>query len=249
MTAARFRKIFEPTKIGQMQLKNRIVMPPTGTNYAEKGGAISQRTLDYYEARARGGVGLIIVEGSAPDPQRTVLHQASLGDDNLIPRWQKVTDAAHRYNARIAIQLMHSTMENWDGKTVQVGPSAVIVPARFMGAPGNPPHELTEQDIAERIGWFASAARRAREAGFDGVEVHGAHQYLVAAFLSSATNQRKDKYGGSVENKARFLVEIIRAIRAEAGQDFPVWVSINAQEWGVEDGITIEETKQVVPLV
>jgi len=249
MIAARFKKIFEPTRIGQMQLKNRIVMPPTGTNYAEKGGAIGQRTLDYYEARARGGVGLIIVEGSAPDPQRTVLYQASLGDDNLIPRWQKVTDAAHKYNARIAIQIMHSTMENWDGKAVQVGPSPVIVPARFMGTPGNPPHELTEQEIAERIGWFAAAARRARLAGFDGVEIHGAHQYLVAAFLSSATNQRKDKYGGSVENKARFLVEIIRAIGEEAGQDFPVWVRINAREWGVEDGITIEETKQVVPLV
>ncbi|MCK5124153.1 MAG: FAD-dependent oxidoreductase [Dehalococcoidia bacterium] len=249
MIAARFKKIFEPTRIGQMQLKNRIVMPPTGTNYAEKGGAIGQRTLDYYEARARGGVGLIIVEGSAPDPQRTVLYQASLGDDNLIPRWQKVTDAAHKYNARIAIQIMHSTMENWDGKAVQVGPSPVIVPARFMGTPGNPPHELTEQEIAERIGWFAAAARRARLAGFDGVEIHGAHQYLVAAFLSSATNQRKDKYGGSVENKARFLVEIIRTIGEEAGQDFPVWVRINAREWGVEDGITIEETKQVVPLV
>ncbi len=249
MTVGRFKKIFEPTCIGRMQLKNRIVMPPTGTNYAEKGGTISQRTLDYYEARARGGVGLIIVEGSAPEPHRTVLYQASLGDDDLIPRWQKVTDAAHKYNARIAIQLMHSTMENWDGKAVQVGPSAVIVPARFMGAPGNPPHELTEQEIAERIGWFAAAARRARDAGFDGVEIHAAHQYLVAAFLSSATNQRKDKYGSSVENKARFLVEIIGAIRAEAGQDFPVWARINAQEWGVEDGITIEETKQVVPLV
>ena len=249
MIASRFKKVFEPTRIGQMRLKNRIVMAPTGTNYAERGGVISQRTLDYYEARARGGVGLIIVEGSAPDPQRTVLYQASLGYDELIPRWRKVTDAAHKYNARIAIQIMHSTMENWDGKAVQVSPSPVIVPARFMGTPGNPPHELTEQEIAERIGWFASAARRAREAGFDGVEVHGAHQYLVAAFLSSATNQRRDKYGGTVENKARFLVEIVRAIREEAGQDFPVWVRINAQEWGVEDGITIEETKQVVPLV
>ncbi len=249
MTAARFKKIFEPTRIGQMQLKNRIVMPPMGTNYAEKGGSISQRTLDYYEARARGGVGLIIVEGSAPDPQPTVLYQASLGDDKSIPGWQKLTDMAHKYNTRIAIQLMHSTMENWDGKVVQVSPSRVIVPARFMGTAGNPPHELTEQEIAERIGWFASAARRAKEAGFDGAEIHGAHQYLVAAFLSSATNQRKDEYGGSVENKARFLVEILQAIRAEAGQDFPVWVRINAQEWGVEDGITVEETKQVVPLV
>ena len=249
MTAARFKKIFEPTSIGRMRLKNRIVMPPTGTNYAEEGGVISQRTLDYYGARARGGVGLIIVEGSSPNPQRTVYYQASLGYDNLIPRWQKVTDAAHKCNAKVAIQIMHSTMENWDGKVVQVGPSPVIVPARVMGISAGPPHELTEQEITERIGWFASAARRAREAGFDGAEIHGAHQYLVAAFLSSATNRRRDKYGGSVENKARFLVEIIQAIKEEAGQDFPVWVRINAREWGVEDGITIEETKQVVPLV
>lgn len=248
MIAARFRKVFEPTSIGQMQLKNRIVMPPIGTNYAEEGGAVGQRTLDYYEARARGGVGLIIVEGSAPSLQCTMPHQASLGDDKLIPKWQKLTDAAHKYNARIAIQIMHSTMENWDGKAVQVSPSPVIVPARIMGVLGEPPHELTVEEIAERVEWFASAARRAREAGFDGVEIHGAHQYIVAAFLSSATNQRKDKYGGSVENKARFLVEILQAVREEVGPDFPVWVRINAREWGVENGITIEETKQVVPL-
>ncbi len=248
MIAARFKKVFEPTSIGQMQLKNRIVMPPIGTNYAEEGGAVGQRTLDYYEARARGGVGLIIVEGSAPSLQCTMPHQASLGDDKLIPKWQKLTDAAHKYNARIAIQIMHSTMENSDGKAVQVSPSPVIVPARIMGVSGEPPHELTVEEIAERVEWFASAARRAREAGFDGVEIHGAHQYIVAAFLSSATNQRKDKYGGSVENKARFLVEIIQAVREEVGPDFPVWVRINAREWGVENGITIEETKQVVPL-
>ena len=249
MTEARLKKIFEPTSIGRMQLKNRIVMPPTGTNYAEEGGVISQRTLDYYGTRARGGAGLIIVEGSSPNPQRTVLYQASLGYDNLIPRWRKLTDTAHKYDAKIAIQIMHSTMEKWDGKVVQVGPSPVVVPTRVMGISGEPPHELTEQEINERIGWFASAARRARDAGFDGAEVHGAHQYLVAAFLSSATNRRKDKYGGSVENKARFLLDIIQAIKEEAGSDFSVWVRINAREWGVEDGITIEETKQVVPLV
>jgi NADPH-dependent 2,4-dienoyl-CoA reductase/sulfur reductase-like enzyme len=118
-----------------------------------------------------------------------------------------------------------------------------------MGISGEPPHELTVEEVAERVGWFASAARRAKEAGFDGVEIHGAHQYIVAAFLSSATNQRKDKYGGSVKNKARFLIEILQATRREVGPDFPVWVRFNAQEWGVENGITIEETKQMVPLV
>jgi 2,4-dienoyl-CoA reductase-like NADH-dependent reductase (Old Yellow Enzyme family)/thioredoxin reductase len=255
MIATRFKKVFEPTNIGQMQLKNRIVMPPMGTNYAEAGGAVSQRMLDYYEARARGGVGLIIVEGSAPSlqcttsPQASPSHQASLGDDKFIPGWRKLTDAAHKYNARIAIQIMHATMEKWDGKVVQVSPSPVIVPARVMGILGEPPHELTVEEIAERVGWFASAARRAKEAGFDGVEVHGAHQYIVAAFLSSATNQRTDKYGGSVKNKARFLVEILQAIKREVGPGFPVWVRFNAQEWGVGNGITIEETKQMVPLV
>jgi len=255
MITARFKKIFEPTNIGQMQLKNRIVMPPMGTNYAEAGGAVSQRMLDYYEVRAKGGTGLIIVEGSAPGLQCNISflgspsYQASLGDDKFIPGWQKLTDAAHKYNARIAIQIMHGTLENWNGKAVQVSPSSLIVPARLMGILGGPPHELTVEEIAERVQWFASAARRAKEAGFDGVEVHGAHQYIVAAFLSSATNQRTDKYGGSVENKARFLVEILQAIKKEAGPDFPVWVRFNAQEWGVENGITIEETKHMVRLV
>jgi len=254
VTGTQFKKVFEPTNIGKMRLKNRIVMPPMGTNYAEKGGAVSQRMLDYYEARARGGVGLIIVEGSAPSlqctpsPLASPSHQASLGDDAFIPGWQKLTDAAHRHNAKIAIQIMHATVENWDGKMVQVGPSPAIVPARVMGILGGPPHELTVEEIGERVKWFASAARRAREGGFDGVEIHGAHQYIIAAFLSSATNQRTDGYGGSVKNKTRFLVEIIQAIKREVGPDFPVWVRFNAQEWGVENGITIEETKQMVPL-
>jgi 2,4-dienoyl-CoA reductase-like NADH-dependent reductase (Old Yellow Enzyme family)/thioredoxin reductase len=255
MTAVRFKKIFEPTNIGQMRLKNRIVMPPMGTNYAEPGGAVSQRMLDYYEGRARGGAGLIIVEGSAPSLQCNMSfhgspsYQASLGDDKFIPGWRRLTDAAHKHNTRIAIQIMHGTLENWDGKLVQVGPSPVVVPARIMGVFGGPPHELTVGEIAERVGWFASAAGRAKKSGFDGVEIHGAHQYIVAAFLSSATNQRKDKYGGSVENKTRFLIEILQAVRREVGHDFPVWVRFNAQEWGVENGITIEETKKMVPLV
>jgi len=210
--------------------------------------------VDYYEARARGGTGLIIVEGSAPSVRCSISfsgspsHQASLGDDKFIPGWRKLTDAVHEYDTKVAVQIMHGTLENWNGKAVQVGPSPVIVPARMTGILGVPPHELTVGEIAERVEWFASAAGRAREAGFDGVEIHGAHQYIIAAFLSSATNRRRDKYGGSVENKARFLIEILQAIRKEVGPDFPVWVRFNAQEWGVENGITIEETKQMVPL-
>ncbi len=102
--------------------------------------------------------------------------------------------------------------------------------------------------IGQIVQWFAAAARRAKEAGFDGVEVHGAHQYLIASFLSSATNIRQDRYGGTVENKARFLVEILQAIREAVGPDYPIWPRLNAQEYGVENGVTIEETKQVVPM-
>jgi len=249
MSETRFTKLFEPTSIGRMQVKNRIVMPPIGTFYAEKDGAVGQRMLDYYEARARGGTGLIIVEGSAPSLQCTMPRQASLGGDRFIPGWRKLVDAVHRHGASIAIQIMHSTWEKRDESVTQVGPSGVVVPARFMGISGKPPHELTREEIAERVQWFASAARRAREAGFDGVEIHGAHQYLVAAFLSSGTNRRNDEYGGSVENKARFPVETIGAIRQAVGPDYPVWVRLNAREWGVEEGVTMEETERVVPLL
>ncbi|MFP3898559.1 MAG: FAD-dependent oxidoreductase [Dehalococcoidia bacterium] len=248
MIAAPLKKVFEPASIGQMQLKNRIVMPPIGTYFAEEDGPVGRRMLDYYEARARGGVGLIVVEGSAPSPQCALPRQAYLGDDRLVSRWRELTARAHRHGARIAVQLMHATMENRDGQVVQVGPSPVIVPARYVGLSGQPPHELTVEEIAERVNWFASAAAYARKVGFDGVEVHGAHQYLVAAFLSSATNQRKDEYGGSVQHKARFLVQILRAITEEVGPDFPVWVRLNAREWGVDNGITMEETRQVVPM-
>jgi len=122
------------------------------------------------------------------------------------------------------------------------------MPARVMGITGEATHELTTDEIGQIVQWFANATRRARQAGFDGVEVHGAHQYLVASFLSSATNLRQDSYGGTVENKARFLADILQAIREAAGSDYPVWIRINGQEYGVENGVTIEETRQMVPM-
>ncbi len=244
-----FKRLFEPGQIGHMQVKNRIVMPPMGTGYHDKGGYVSQRFTDYLEARARGGVGLIIIEVTAPSLECNVSgYQLTLGDDSYIPGFRDLAEVVHRHGARIAVQLQHSSWELRNGERVQVGPSAVTVPARVMGVSGTPPHELTPDEISQRVQWFAAAAGRAKDADLDGVEVHGAHQYLVASFLSPSTNQRTDKYGGTVENRARFMIEIIRAIRETVGPDFPVWPRINGQEFGFEDGLTIEQTKQTVPM-
>jgi 2,4-dienoyl-CoA reductase-like NADH-dependent reductase (Old Yellow Enzyme family)/thioredoxin reductase len=248
MTKRIFKKIFEPISIGKMQLKNRIALPPMGTGYAEEGGYVGQRTIDYYEARARGGAGLIITEGTAPSLQCRGGRQLTLGDDRYLPGWQELVKAIHRHGAKIAVQLHHAGMEIRDGNYVQVAPSAVIVPSRMIGISGQPPHELTTDEIGEIVRWFAEATKRAREAGIDAIEIHGAHQYIVASFLSSATNMRRDRYGGTVENKARFLIEIIQTMRAAVGPDYPIWPRINAQEYGFDNGITIEETKQVVPM-
>jgi 2,4-dienoyl-CoA reductase-like NADH-dependent reductase (Old Yellow Enzyme family)/thioredoxin reductase len=248
MTKTTFKKLFEPFSIGKMQLKNRIVLPPMGTGYAEEGGYVGQRLIDYYEARASGGAGLIIVEGTAPGLRCRGPRQVALGDDRYLPGWRELAKAIHKHGSKIAVQLHHAGMEIRDGNYVQVSPSPVIVPSRMVGISGKPPHELTTDEIREIVQWFADATKRAREAGVDGVEIHGAHQYLVASFLSSATNMRRDRYGGTVENKARFLIEIIQAVKEAVGPDYPIWPRINAEEYGFENGITLEETKQVVPM-
>ena len=243
MSREKYSHLFEPGSIGKLKIRNRLVLPPMATMFAEEDGSVSDMTMDYYEARARGGMGLIIVEITAPGMQCTGPHQLSLGDDRFIPGWERLAEAVHRHGAKIAVQLQHSTMENRDGRFVQVGPSAVIVPARVMGAPDNPPHELSEGEIRDIVGWFAGASVRAKKAGLDGVEIHGAHQYLVASFLSPATNRRTDKYGGSVENRARFMVEILKAVRKAVGADFPLWIRLNGQEWGVDNGQTLDDTR------
>jgi 2,4-dienoyl-CoA reductase-like NADH-dependent reductase (Old Yellow Enzyme family)/thioredoxin reductase len=244
-----YSKMFEPFQLGRMQLKNRVVLPPMGTGLGASGGFVSQRTIDYYEARARGGTGLIIVEGSAPGLLCHFGNQLCLGSDRHIDGWKNLAEAVHKNGAKIAVQLMHSGTELIDGQPVQVSPSAVICLHRNIGINGKPPHELTIDEIRERVQWYADAARRAKEAGLDGVEMHGAHQYIIASFLSSASNVRTDTYGGTPENKARFAIEILQAVRKAVGPEYPVWIRLNAQEYGVPNGVTIEETKRIVPML
>ncbi len=242
-----YKKLFEPFQIGTMKLKNRIVLPPMGTGYSEE-RKIGSRIIDYYEARARGGTGLIITEGIAPGVKSQGPRQLSLGDDQDLSGWRKLVDAVHRHGAKIAVQLHHAGYEHRDGAFVQVAPSAVKVPGRMIGVMGQLPHELTVDEIGEIVRWHADATRRAKEVGIDAVEIHSAHQYLIASFLSSASNKRQDQYGGTLENKSRLLIEVIEAMKAAVGPDYPIWPRINVCEYGVEEGITKEESRKVVPL-
>lgn len=243
MVNTQFRKLFEPGRIGQMVVKNRIVMPPMGTNYCRNRGYINQRLIDYYEERARGGVGLIIVEGMAVDQRgRRRFTELSLANDTYMPGLRRLVEAVHRHGARIAPQILHRGQQ---ARSLVTGKQPVS-PSPFSIFPGETPHELTTGEIAEIAASFGAAARRAREAGCDGVEIHAAHLYLVSQFLSAAANQRTDKYGGTLENRARFLIEIIRAIKKTAGADYPVWCRLTVQEYGMENGITMEESQQVV---
>jgi len=238
-----FTRLLEPGKIGQMTVRNRMVMPPMGTFLSSEEGYVTQRNKDYYEARARGGVGLVIVEITCVDaPEgRGYPNMLIADDDRFIPSLKELADVMKRHGARTAVQLHHVGAQGQSSITGMppVAPSAVPLPG------GETPRELTEAEIGRLVTCFAQAARRVKEAGFDGVEIHGAHMYLVSQFISAAVNHRQDRYGGTVENRARFLIEILKAVRQEVGRKYPVWCRLNGVELGVKDGVTIEDTMQV----
>ena len=246
MAATRFERLFQPGRIGTLEIKNRIVMPPMATGYASEDGSVTDRLIAYYEERAKGGPGLIIVEISCIDAPvgRGLARQIGIDNDNFIPGLARLASAIKRHGARAAIQLHHAGRQT----SYRLTGFKPVAPSPIAGRDGEVPRELTADEIKRLVNRFAEAAWRAREAGFDGVEIHGAHGYLVSQFLSPLSNKRQDEYGGTIENRARFLVEIIRAIRSRLGRDYPLWCRLSAVELNVEGGITLEETKVVAKL-
>jgi 2,4-dienoyl-CoA reductase-like NADH-dependent reductase (Old Yellow Enzyme family)/thioredoxin reductase len=245
-----FRKLFEPGRIGEMELKNRMVMPAMGTNLATRDGYVNEQMKDYYEERAKGGVGLVIVEVACVDPPtgKTVPCQLLIDDDKFIPGLSELAEVIHRYGAKAALQLMHAgrAAKSKVTHTQPVAPSAIPMPfAPGAGYEGEMPRELTVDEIKDLVGKFGKAAQRAKKAGFDGVEIHSLGLYLVAQFLSSASNRRQDDYGGELKNRARFLLDTIKAIKEAAGQDYPAWCRLTVREFGIEGGITLEEGQEV----
>jgi len=245
--SAQLPRLFEPISLGGMKLRNRLVMPPMVTNLATGEGYVTEQTIGYYEERAKGGVGLIIVEANCIDSPigKLASYQLVIDDDRFIEGLSKLARAIKSHGAAAAVQLHHAggaTSARVTGLQ-PVGPSAVTYPN------GETPRELTRSGISEIVQRFANAAGRAKKAGFDGVEIHGAHNYLVSQFLSAAFNQRQDEYGGSLANRARFLLEIVKATRAVVGASYPVWCRLSGKEYGVPGGITIEETQEVARML
>jgi len=241
--SSQFPQLFKPFRLGQLELKNRIVMPPMVTNYGSEDGFVTEELKHYYAARARGGVGLIIVEATCVESRegKGLMRQLLIDDDRFVPGLRDLVDVVKQEGAKIAIQLHHAGSEGRQSLTgIQpVAPSPIPKPGNEM------PRELTTEEVNELVLSFATAAQRAKSAGFDGVEIHGAHGYLIAQFLSSFFNERLDFYGGEIEGRARFLTEIIKATRELVGKEYPVWCRMNGREFGPEAGLTDEEAQQV----
>ena len=231
-------RLLEPFELGSLSLKNRLVFAPITTRYATERGNVTERLKAHYETRARGGVGLIIVEATYVEPRGQAFpDQLSICSDDLVPGLKELVGAIRRHGCASSIQLHHGGRMAKSHLTgcQPVGPSPIA------HARGEMPRELTEEEIPGIVQSFADAARRAYEIGFDGVELHGAHAYLIDAFISGASNTRTDRYGGSIENRARLLVEVVAAVRKATTPDYPIWVRMNAREYGEEGGTTLSE--------
>ena len=235
------RQLFETSKLNAMELRNRLVRSATWTGLADESGRCSRQLVRYYERLARGGVGLIVTGHSyvAKDGQAAP-RQLGIDSDEAIPALRELTDAVHGHGGRIVMQLSHAGTyadPSCSGREVL----AVSVGARHGH---RAPRELTPDSIERVVQAFVAAALRAEAAGFDGVQLHAAHGYLLNQFLSPAYNLRGDEYGGALENRAKPLVSIVRRIRGLACKRYPVLVKLNSQDF-LEGGLTEEESLEV----
>jgi 2,4-dienoyl-CoA reductase-like NADH-dependent reductase (Old Yellow Enzyme family) len=231
----------KPLKVRSMNLANRLVMPPMATAKAEPDGKVSQALLDYYEEKSRGGyISLVIIEHSYITPEgKAKGNQLSTSDDAVLPGLRKLADVIHRNGSKAALQINHagSTALKEVTGTTPLAPSVIANPRR-----GDMPREITRQEIGDLVNAFKAASRRAREAGFDAVEIHSAHGYLLNQFLSPLTNKRTDEYGGDISNRIRIHLQVIQAVRSAVGPDFPIQVRLGASDY-TEGGTTIEDSK------
>ncbi|MDF2957591.1 MAG: Dihydrolipoamide dehydrogenase [Candidatus Alkanophagales archaeon MCA70_species_1] len=233
--------LFEPIKIGDVELRSRIVMAPMGTGFATRDGFVTDRMIAYYAERAKGGAGMITVEASCVDSPvgRLGPHDILVDDDKFIPGLSKLAEAIKKEGAVASLQLAHGGRysRSYITGTQPVAPSPI--PSRYTK---ETPRELTTEEVEAIIDKFADAALRAKRAGFDAVELMGSTGYLISQFLSSLTNKRTDRFGGDAAARATFAVEIIQRIREKVGSQFPISFKFSVNEY-LPGGNTIEDSK------
>lgn len=240
-------KLLEPIKVGTIWFRNRIVMPPMESRLSRPDGSVTRAMIDYYAERAKGGVGAIIVENSFVDNKesRSSLSSSGLHNDHMIAGKSELAEAIKAHGAVALIEIGHGGRQSLLSAMGRqpVAPSAI--PCMVVGIM---PREITLREIEEVQNAFAEAARRAKQAGFDGVEIHGAHGYLLCNFLSPYTNRRTDKYGGNLRNRARFALEILKKVRDKVGDQFIIGYRMSADEY-IPGGLVLEETSQFAKML
>ena len=242
---AAYEALLSPASIGTLHLPNRIIMAPMGTNYADEQHHVTDRLIAFHVARAEGQVGLQIVEHTAVHPMGlTGSRMLAIYDDAMIPGLRRLTDAVHEAGGRIALQLQHAGRQA-NAKVIGDRP---LAPSAVSVGGGQQPQKMTEEQIREAVEAFGEGARRAMEAGFDGVEVHMAHGYLGCSFLSPLLNRRDDDWGGDTERRTRFGREVRAAITERCGAEFPCWCRISADEF-IEGGTDLAEAQRFAPML
>jgi 2,4-dienoyl-CoA reductase-like NADH-dependent reductase (Old Yellow Enzyme family) len=244
--------LFEPLHFKNLAVKNRVFRSNISGRFDNYDGSGNQARINWEEKFARGGVGAIVSSFVPVQLRgRIIPNYATIDRDALIPFWRKVGEAVHRHDCKYILQLSHGGRQrDIPGVEFPIGQSSTDEPDPLHGFECK---RMTVAEIKETVQAFAEGARRAREAGLDGVELHGANGYLITQFLSSAINDRKDEYGGSLENRARFVIEIVKAIRARVGSDFHLQMKISATEYNdalifvraEPSGNTIEDSVKV----
>jgi len=252
--------LFSPIAIGNCEIANRICHVPTDISSANADGSVNQRVIAYHEQVAKGGCGFIIVGASTPDRAtgRPTVTCISVDEDPMIPGLAELAEAMHRHGARCAVQIQHPGRQAaWPRKDL------ISATDQVVDLPGSAGHEvvyaeatakgkairaMTVEEIYELVEKFAEGAWRVQQAGFDAVELHGAHGYLIAQFMSPFVNRRNDRFGGSFINRMRFVLEIVGRIRYKCGRDFPIGVRYSGEEW-VEGARTLEESVKVACLL
>lgn len=237
-----YKKLFEKGKIGNLTLKNRIVMPPMGTGLAEISGEANENIIRYYEERAKGGCGLIITEICRVDEENgwgaaTQLAATKVGH---ITGLQRLADRVHAHDSKIFLQLHHPGREG--SSRINPNGNPIVAPSSFTTPVcQEQPHELTIKEAQKIQRDYIKAAAIAQKAGMDGVELHGAHGYFLNQWMSPFSNRRDDQYGGSFENRMRYVDEIIMGIKKVCGLDFPIGIRLSVEEFMGDKAITLEE--------